>query len=262
MLSRGFGGVGNRLPGRFSTTRQPSAPRNPHQRRSTVTICHIATKNHRPTTPSPLGPSMRTKPGPGRVSPPTWEGSWPSERHFPPRTPRHPTKPTRGPRTTTPGATPAPCPDPTTRLTRLSGLRIAAIFPLVGVGWVKSRRSRRDAEGALDAPHPDQHTHAAETAQPPELVRGNHVHSSSAYPCPSSRTTCTRLRRTRSRPREPRALGRGVPRALSAACPLGLGNGQPVAATNLPADYSWSWRGGEQSGVVGILTRLGGGLSF
>ena len=149
----------------------------PDQRRCTVRICHIATKNHRPTTPSPLGPSMRTKPGSGRVSPPTWEGSWPSERHFPPRTPRHPTKPTRGPRTTTPGATPAPSPDPTTRLTRLSGLRIAAISSLVGVGWVKSRRSRRDAEGALDAPHPDQHTHAAETAQPhPALHRTTRAH--------------------------------------------------------------------------------------
>ncbi|TCO45105.1 hypothetical protein EV646_109280 [Kribbella antiqua] len=59
---------------------------------------------------------------------------------------------------------------PRPRATAPRGLRIAASF-LVGVVGVKGRRSRSDAdEGrALDAHHPDQHTHAAKPA-------ANHLH--------------------------------------------------------------------------------------
>jgi hypothetical protein len=64
-------------------------------------------------------------------------------------------------------------PDHPGRLTPRRGIRVAA--PFSWSGWCESRvelaRSRRDAEGALYSPQHDQHTHAAETAEPLALIR-------------------------------------------------------------------------------------------
>ncbi len=132
-----------------------------------------------------------------------------------------------------PAAPPRRGPDPATTLGRdqqsaeyllqggphpSRGLCIAASF-LVGVVWVKGRRSRRDAEGALDARHPGQHHYAAEpaaiTSPPPaETTRTNHA----TEPRPAT-TPAAGPRRAESRPQRTPAGSEQVATPAAAAPP-------------------------------------------
>jgi hypothetical protein len=73
----------------------------------------------------------------------------------------------QSPRTrTTSSARPPVAAERTTRRHTSQRLRDSCVLLLVGVLWVRSRRSRRDAAGALDAQHPNRHPQAARRREP------------------------------------------------------------------------------------------------